>query len=162
MENVNALAFATELSKKFREASDTLRANGIDPTKDGVTLSYGAMLALCDSIEQLERERDAALMDADKSYHAAKEATDSYYVMLRERDEAQQERDGLSIMLTSAESAFETMKRERDAAVKDISRICEYCKYSDQPYGVEPCPLIEEYYEIEGCSNWQWRGVEVE
>lgn len=61
MENVNALAFATELSKKFREACDTLRANGLDPTKDGVALSYGAMLALCDSIEHLERERDAAV-----------------------------------------------------------------------------------------------------
>lgn len=88
MEDVNALAFATELSKKFREACDTLRANGLDPTKDGVTLSYGAMLALCDSIEQLERELNAALKDADRSYHAAKEATDSYYVMLRERDAA--------------------------------------------------------------------------
>lgn len=79
MENVNALAFATELSKKFREACDNLRANGLDPTKDGVTLSYGAMLALCDSIEHLERERDAAVEDIRKAAWCCCHVCKHYY-----------------------------------------------------------------------------------
>lgn len=77
-----------------------------------------------------------------------------------ERDEARNDLDALNYANTELHSAYEAMKRERDAAVEAIDHICDNCRFADRPYGVEPCPTVEENNFGDTCSNWQWRGVQ--
>lgn len=75
--------------------------------------------------------------------------------------EARKDIDMLGEQAVALDSAYDAMKRERDAAVEDIFPLCTNCKHEKLGYGVGPCPTIEEFVTTD-CSNWQWRGVEVE
>ena len=56
------------------------------------------------------------------------------------------------------ESRLAQVERERDAAVHDIEPNCDYCEFTDNTYGEDPCPTQEEL-EIYGlCRGFKWRG----
>lgn len=51
------------------------------------------------------------------------------------------------------------LRRERDSAVKEIPKVCYYCK---QRKGWKTCDRFNGNSEAETCTNWQWRGPKEE
>lgn len=53
----------------------------------------------------------------------------------------------------------EKAERERDAAVREIPKICYYCKHRK---GWKVCSDYSGNENAETCEKWEWRGVQEE
>ena len=64
-------------------------------------------------------------------------------------------------LYSDALTYIQQLERERDAAVKDIPRICEFCKRNSTKYLADG--MIDDVCLtcLNGVHfNWQWRGVQ--
>ena len=61
--------------------------------------------------------------------------------------------------LEQLQAENDRLKRERDEAVKEIPKVCYYCKHRK---GWKTCDRFNGNSEAETCTNWQWRGPKEE
>lgn len=57
--------------------------------------------------------------------------------------------------LEQLQAENERLRRERDSAVKEIPKVCYYCKHRK---GWKTCDRFNGNSEAETCTNWQWCG----
>ena len=61
--------------------------------------------------------------------------------------------------LEQLQAENDRLRRERDSAVKEIPKVCYYCKHRK---GWKTCDRFNGNSEAETCTNWQWRGLHKE
>ena len=61
--------------------------------------------------------------------------------------------------LEQLQAENDRFRRERDSAVKEIPKVCYYCKHRK---GWKTCDRFNGNSEAETCTNWQWRGLKEE
>lgn len=52
------------------------------------------------------------------------------------------------------------LEREKEAMLRQLSMLCEACKYWESPMSCKECSTCTNPWKVNPKKNWEWRGVE--